>query len=234
MGSTEFYQDWVLFSNSVCRRGRRESWKDILTGKGCFPMKWLLDLRSGRKARSEGYKIKRYTSLNQKTQNGCHSLPGPCVVLAMKGSFCSHQAFHLLNSLFTGQTVKMGVSCKSATKRQRGREECSWIRPQLDRSVDDRRARKPGLTSGGHSFPVMWPWMMTDPVLIGFLTEVSSSTYVTGLLWDWRWQMNMKPSWELAFQGMWYVNSCRSCPNPHTKRIWKQRLLPLALKPAGG
>lgn len=58
MGSTEFYQDRVLFSNSVCKRGRRERWKDILNGKRCFPTKWLLDLRSGRKARSEGYKTK--------------------------------------------------------------------------------------------------------------------------------------------------------------------------------
>lgn len=177
MSSTEFYQDRVLFSNSVCRRGRRERWKDILTGKRCFPTKWLLDPRSGRKARGEGYKTKLYC-LNPKTQNRCHSLPGPCVVLEMKGAFCCHQAFHL-NSFFTGQTVKTGVSRKSVTTRQGGREEWSWIRPQLERSVEHNgRAQgwKAGLTSGGHSFPVMWPWMITGLVLTGFLTEVSNNT----------------------------------------------------------
>lgn len=170
-------------------------------------------------AEKQGVRVIRQNySLNQKTQNGSHSLQGPCVVLEMKGPFCSHQAFHLLDSLFTGQTVKTGVSCKSATKRQRGREEWSWIRPPLERSVDDRRARKPGLTSGGHSFPVMWPWMITEPVLIGFLTEVSNNTYVTGLLWDWRWQMNMKPSWELAFQGMRYLLTPVGPAQTHTPR----------------
>lgn len=220
MGSTEFYQDGVLFSNCVCRRGQRERWKNILTGKKCFPANWLLDLRSGRKARGAGYKTKLYSSLNQETQNGATPSAGPCVVLEMKGHFCSHQAFRL-NSVFAGQTVKMGVSRKSATKRQRGRQEWSWIRPQLERSLEhDRRAQRwrPGLTAGGHSFPVMWPWTITERVLVGFPTDVSNNTYVTGLLWDWMWRMNMKRSWELAFQGMWCLLTPVRPAQTHTPR----------------
>lgn len=67
-------------------------------------------------------------------------------------------------------------------------------------------------------FPVMWPWMITEPVLIGFLTEVSSNTYVTGLLWDWRWQMNRKPSRELAFQGMRHLLTPVRPAQTHTPR----------------
>ena len=155
MGSTEFYQDLVLFSKSVCGRGWRERWKDILIGKQCFRTKSYILAREV--AEKKGVRLEEQTA--QFKAGSTEQVPLPAGGEEPRPSLLP-PGTPSPNRWFTGETVKMWVSCSSATKRQRRKEARSNMRPQLERSGGGgRRALKwrPGLTSSGHQVPVTWP-----------------------------------------------------------------------------